>query len=271
MKWDRDRIISKLRELHGKGYSLAYTGLCKRHQALLSAACYHFGSYQRAVQAAGVDYASVVQRPRWSKQRIITLIKQARRSGEDLHWGAVTKRRDELARAAFAALQARLFGRWDRALHAAGLDADDVARYRTWDRNTVVFELKARAQDAEPVSSGALQKDDPGLHAAAIRYFEKFDDALRAARLDPGKHRLRRNWSREDVIRDLRHFASNGNHISDTAIRRQNSALYGAAVRLFGTFTAARKACGLKFHPAGPNHRSKPRRSSRSTKPARRR
>jgi hypothetical protein len=167
----------------------------------------------------------------------------------------VTKRKDELARAAFAALQRRLFGRWDRALHAAGLDADDVARYRTWDRNTVVFELKARAQDGEAVSSGALQKDDPGLHAAAIRYFHSYDDALRAARLDPNKHRQRRNWTRDEVIRHLRHVASNGQRLSDTALRRQNSALYGAAVRLFGTFTAARKACGLKLAVAGSNHR----------------
>lgn len=263
MKWDRDRIVLKLRELHGKRQSLAYTDLCKRQQALLSAACYHFGSYQRAVEAAGIDYASVVQRPRWSKQRIISMIKQAKRAGEDLHWGAVTRRKDDLARAAFAALQRRLFGRWDRALHAAGLDADDVARYRTWDRNTVVFELKSRAQDDEPVSSGALQKDDPGLHAAAIRYFQNFDDALRAARLDPSKHRQRRNWTRDEVIRDLRHFASNGRRVSDTAIRRENSALYGAAVRIFGTFTAARKACGLKLGKTGSNHHGKPGKSSK--------
>ena len=35
-------------------------------------------------------------------------------------------------RAAFASLQPRLFGSWDRALHGAGLDADEVNRYRKW-------------------------------------------------------------------------------------------------------------------------------------------
>ncbi len=43
---------------------------------------------------------------------IITLIKDARRDGGDLHWSAVTKRRDELGKAAFASLQQRLFGSW---------------------------------------------------------------------------------------------------------------------------------------------------------------
>ena len=42
-------------------------------------------------------------------------------------------------KAAFASLQPRLFGSWDRALHGAGLDAEEVSRYRKWDADTVVF------------------------------------------------------------------------------------------------------------------------------------
>ena len=82
------------------------------------------------------------------------------------------------ARAAFASLQPRLFGRWDRALSAAGLDADEVNRYRKWDRNTVAFELRARHADDEPLNSGAIQLEDSGLHAAAVRHFGSFDDVL---------------------------------------------------------------------------------------------
>jgi hypothetical protein len=169
MKWDKPAITSKLRKLHRAGRDLSYSGLARQHQSLLSAAAYHFGSYRKAIEKAGIDYADIIQRPRWNKKRIIALIKQARREGQDLHWGAVTRRRDELGRAAFAALQPRLFGKWDRALHAAGLDADEIACYRSWDKNTVAFEIRARAQADEPLSSGALQKEDPGLHAAAVR------------------------------------------------------------------------------------------------------
>jgi len=38
-----------------------------------------------------------------------------------------------------------------------------------------------------------------------------------------------------------------GKHVSDSTIRREHPALYGAAVRLFGSFTAARTAAGLKL------------------------
>ena len=144
MKWNRPSILAKLRKLHSADQAISYTQLSRRHQPLLSAAAYHFGSYRKALEKAGIDYDAISRRPRWTKQRIIVLIKQAKRKGVDLHWGSVTKRSDELSRAAFACLQPRLFGKWDRALHAAGLDADDIARYRTWDRNTVVFEIRAR-------------------------------------------------------------------------------------------------------------------------------
>jgi hypothetical protein len=247
MKWDKPRIVRTLKRMHGAGKSVCYSSLAKTHQSLASAAAYHFGSYRKAIEKAGIDYAAVMQRPRWSKKRVISLIKQAKRAGHDLHWGAVTLRNDEISRAAFASLQPRLFGRWDRALHAAGLDADNVARYRTWDRNTVLFELRSRHQDDEALSSGALQKDDPGLHAAAVRYFAGYDHALRAAGLNPESLRLRRAWTRKRVIQSLRSAARHGNHLSDTAVRRHDPALYGAALRLFGSFTAARKAAKLKL------------------------
>lgn len=247
MVWDKPRILKELKRLERRGTDLSYNALARKHQPLLSAAAYHFGSYRKAVERAGIDYAEVTRRPRWTKPRIIALIKKGKRSGHDLHWSAVTKRRDELGRAAFASLQPRLFGRWDRALHAAGLDADEVSIYRTWDRNTVAFELRARVADRQPLNSGALQKEDSGLHAAAVRHFGSYDRALRAARIDPEQVRRRRRWTKPQVLTALRAAARDGVHLSDSTVRREQPALYGAAVRLFGAFTTARKAAKVKY------------------------
>src|SRR4051794_16851879 len=227
MVWTKDEILYSLRKLHKEGKDLSYNALARRKQSLVSAAAYHFGSYRRAVERGGIDYASVVRRPRWTKQAIIGLIKTARRTDEDLHWSAVTKRRDELGRAAFAALQPRLFGSWDRALHAAGLDADEVNRYRKWDKDRIVFELKSRFRDHEPLNSGAIQRDDPGLHAAAVRHFTTYDGALRAAKLDPDKLRERRSWDKPAVLRGLKTAKKAGEHLSDSSVRREHPALYG--------------------------------------------
>ena len=258
MIWEKSSILQELRQLHRDGAELSYSHMARRKQALLSAAAYHFGSYRKALEKAGVDYAEVIRRPRWTKQRIIRVIKDAKRKGVELHWSSVTHRRDELARAAFAAIQPRLFGRWDRALHAAGLDADEVVIYRAWNKESVVFELKSRVQDGEPLNSGTLQKEDPGLHAAAIRYFGAYSAALRAAGLNPERHYERRRWDRERVIRALQAAGKRGN-ISDTSIRRTDLGLYGAAVRIFGSFTAARAAAGISKGRNGKSNSRKAR------------
>jgi len=239
MIWDEKRVLRELRRLHKSGADLAYTRFARKHQPLLSAAAYHFGSYRDAVIAAGIEYRDVLRRPRWTKQNIIGLIKLARRKGENLHWSAVTRRRDELKLAAFASLQRRLFGSWARALTAAGLDADEVAAYRKWDRNLICFELRSRYQDDDSLSSAAVQQDDPSLHAASVRYFGEYDAALRAAGIKPAKGRLRRRWTRDDVARALRRSSRDG------ALRESNPALYGAALRLFGSMKSARKYAGI--------------------------
>lgn len=249
MRWDKDKVLAALRKLHRAGANLSYNAMARKHSAVLSAAAYHCGSYRSAVQQAGIDYRSVLRRPRWTRQSIIALIKKARRRGSALHWAAVTRRGDELSRAAFASLQPRLFGSWDRALHAAGLDAEDVSAYRTWDKNTAVFELRSRYQAGELLSSGAVQREDPALHAAALRYWRSWDNALRAAHFNPAAMRERRKWSRAEVMAALKKAQRRLGHVSDSSIRRSDSALHAAALRLFGSFTAARAAAGIKRPP----------------------
>ncbi len=243
--WDKPAILKKLKQLHATGKDMSYTRLARSQQPLISAAAYHFGSYRKAVERAGIDYTLVSRRPRWSKPIIIKLVKDAHRRGDDLNWSAVTQRRDELGKAAFASLQPRLFGSWDRALHAAGLDADDISRYRKWDRDTIIFSIRSRHRENEALNSGATQQEDPGLHAAAVRHFGTYDEALRQSRLDPTSVRRRRRWDKSTVERELKSFKKQHKEITDRALRESAPALYGAALRLFKTIAAARKAARL--------------------------
>jgi hypothetical protein len=240
--WDKARVLQSLRRLHKAGEDLSYNRLARKVQSLVSAAAYHFGSYRAAVEKAGIDYAQIIRRPRWSKARIVQLIRRAGRSGQDLNWSAVTRRRDELGKAAFASLQSRLFGGWEGALRAAGLDPGRISRYRRWDRPAIIAELKRRFRARKPMNSGAIQVQSPGVHAAAIRHFGSYDQAIKAAGVDPSKVRQRRSWTRNDVIAELRAFKGRRGEVSDALLRRHAPALYGAALRQFGSLAAARKA-----------------------------
>jgi hypothetical protein len=247
LRWTKPEILRLLRALHRRGANLSYNAMTRRNQALLSASAYHFGSYRKAIERAGIDYDEVTRRPRWTRKRIILVIKHARRNHRKLHWSAVSKRRDELGKAAFAAIQKRLFGSWARALHAAGLDADDVAMYRAWDRHAIVFELRNLHADQEDLSSSGVQREDPGLYAAAVRHWGSYPRALVAAGIDPERVRLRRSWSKQAVIRALRGLRRSGVRVSDTTVRQLDPALAGASVRWFGSFSAARKAAEVPF------------------------
>ena len=72
MLWDKDQIVRALRKLHRSGADLSYNALARKKQSLVSAAAYHFGSYRKAVEKAGIDYAEVTRRPRWTKAAIIS-------------------------------------------------------------------------------------------------------------------------------------------------------------------------------------------------------
>jgi hypothetical protein len=250
MVWTKDSIQRALRKQYRAKADLSYNSMAKQMQSLVSAAAYHFGSYRSAVVKAGIDYDGIVRRPRWTKTMIIQLIKQARRKHEDLNWSAASRRRDELGRAAFAALQPRLFGSWARALTAAGLDADEVSMYRKWNKDNILVELRSRYKSHEPLNSGALQREDPGLHAAAVRHFKSYDAALRGARLEPESLRQRQHWDKPTVIKALKTAKKSGKHLSDSSIRAEMPALYGAAVRFFGSFTNARDSAGIAWNRA---------------------
>jgi hypothetical protein len=95
-----------------------------------------------------------------------------------------------------------------------------------------------------------MQKEDPGLHAAAVRHFGSYDAALRRAGIKPEEVRRRRSWTKDLVLAGIRAARRGGSGLTDSAMRRGDPALYGAAVRLFGSFTAARERAGVKIKPA---------------------
>jgi len=63
-KWARPRIVAAISQLHQQGEDLSYTGMKQHHPYLLVAArrADTFGSWQAAIEAAGLDYEQVARR-----------------------------------------------------------------------------------------------------------------------------------------------------------------------------------------------------------------
>jgi len=63
-KWTRPRIVATITQLHQQGEDLSYAGMKQHHPYLLVAArrADNFGSWQTAIEAAGLDYEQVARR-----------------------------------------------------------------------------------------------------------------------------------------------------------------------------------------------------------------
>jgi hypothetical protein len=238
-KWSSTDILKAIRQLHRQGYDLSYNALARTHQSIISASAYYFGSYRKAVAQAGFDYQEIRRKPKWSEQKIVAVIRKLRREGEDLNWRSVILRRDEVGRAASAAVKPHLFGSWNEAVEAAGLNPRRVSRYRRWTSDEVAAVLRQRHERKLPVNALAIQRELPGLYTAAVRHLGSYDDALRDAGIDPATIRQRRIWSIKQVTRYLRAFERTHGYVNRSLLRIHDPGLLRAIKLYYPTIADA--------------------------------
>ena len=245
-RWTKQRIIVHIQGLHGRGEDLSYSYIASEKQGLLSAAHYHFGSWRKAVEAAGINYDKSVRRiPRWTKERIIETIRAARKDGVDLSWTSISKH-SGYSGMAYAAIRNSRFNSWDDALRAARIDPSEVRRYESWSEEKVIRQIRERAAAGLELNSKTMQQEDCKLFNAALKRYEGWDRALAAAGINPEAVYKRHRWSKELIRKQIKEIHARGDDLAAPAMRANHSALYSAACKYFGSWTAARRACGIR-------------------------
>ena len=216
-RWDHAAIVGAIAERARAGLALASS---KAPQRLVAAARWHFGSWEAALAAAGIDAAEVrLQRGRYTEAEILERIRAMARDGTPV-------RSSTLRGVVKLDTVRRLFGSVDAAIRAAGIAQVVAHGNQTWSRERVIEELTARAARGETRLTRGLERAVQ-LHFGAAR------EARAAAGLSP---LVRAPWTRPSLIRELQRRA-----------RRGESArtLWGACTRLFGSVAAARRAARL--------------------------
>ncbi len=191
MRWTRRNIIEEIRQLNVAGDELNYSSAEENHLNLVRAAAWHYGTWKRAIETAGLSYDDISKYRRWNKERIIAGIREYQAAGGDLSWRVISAE-GAPALAAAAVRENIGFDTWYDAVTAAGIDYEKVARYRHWTPERVVKEIQELAEKEAPLSSKLVQQNHPPLYNAAKRRFRQWDDALVAAGINPDKVRQRR-------------------------------------------------------------------------------
>jgi len=216
------------------------------HKDLYMAAVRSFGSWKDAINAAGLDYESIRKRNSWNKAKIIEEIRKVYERGEDLSCSRMQREHSDLEAASYSC-----FGNWGKAIVTSGLDYDKIRKYKIWDSEKIIEEIKEAYAKGEDLSwyKCSRGKYSSLAHAAIDKNrFGSWRKALEAAGLDYDKIRRYRRWDKrrikEEIIGELLTIKQKGIRLSDSYIRKKYPALHSAACKIFGSWTKARQSIG---------------------------
>lgn len=156
-KWTHERIIQRIRELHAAGEDLSHSAAKRHHQYLVVVAISprFFGSWRKAVEAAGISYEEVSKHKYWNRERIIQRIQELHAAGKPLsheeakqHYGALVS----------AASSPRYFGSWGNAVRAAGIDYDSVRKINRWTRESILSTIRQIHASGEAVTNSNMRR-----------------------------------------------------------------------------------------------------------------
>lgn len=197
--------------------------LREAHPVLFRSAKHHFGSWTKAVGAAGLR---TVGRSYWNHAKILDSMKSRHANGHSL---SRTWCEDKsLFRAAV-----RWFGSWADAMQAAGFDP--IVR-ESWTHRRVIERLQA--WDERTRVSGETNPE-PKVIAIAIRLFGSLDKAFAEADIELNPRR----WTKLRVVAAIQdgYVTGRPKHLIGLGDPR----LATAAKRHFGSWAAAVEAAGL--------------------------
>ncbi len=207
-RWSPAKILVQIRLISRRRRPLTTLQVEHRYHNLVSAARRHFGSWSKAVLAAGVDPTRLQRVVPWNRERVIEAILTRALRNEPLVARLVEPR--SLVEAAH-----RFLGGWQEAVAAAGLDPNITKMPRRqlkrphrsgkprrrkiapeelgppWSRERIIEAIRARVRDRRPINAWAVSRDHAGLYGAAKRHLGTWDEAIRAAGLQPDEHRRR--------------------------------------------------------------------------------
>ena len=99
----------------------------------------------------------------------------------------------------------------------------------------------------EPLYSHYYATTYPQVHAAALRLFGSWKEAIARCGLNYAMVRRYRSWSREQVIKEITLLNARNTNLSSTHIQQEYKALYMAALKRFGNWQKALESSGVPY------------------------
>jgi hypothetical protein len=248
--WNEQLVTEEIRTWQQLGKPLYSHYMRQNYQELLAAGIRYFGTWRAAIEASGIPYDSVRKYRDWSKERIVETIQRLQKDGVDLSFRSMML--SKYAPMVYASIRPNHFGSWKEALSAAGLAPEEIYRYRSWDDESIIAEIRRLKEEGADLSSKRMDETANPLIATARRRFGNWGAAVERAGIDYSSIRRRRRWTRELVLEEIRDLKKSNSDLRSGEVRHQHPALFAAAckARFFGSWTKALQAADETVVPA---------------------
>lgn len=242
LKWTSDQVLTEIRAWRDRGEPLYANHVRLKYQELLAASIRYYGSWQKALEVTGIPYEQVRKYRKWSNEIIISEIQKLHGQGVDLSFRSMALSQHNAM--VYAAIRPKYFGSWKAALEAAGLEAEEIYRYRSWEETDILEEIRRLKGEGADLSSKAMDESSNRLIATARRRFGNWGRALERAGINYEEIRRRKRWTRESLVQGILELKRQGIPLITPEVKRANPSLFAAACKkhFFGTWKKALKA-----------------------------
>jgi hypothetical protein len=232
--WTPARVLTAIRRLHRSGQSLRRQDVPVR---LYQAGRRYFGTWQAAVEQAGLKYVKVTGVRRWSREKVAEAIRDLAERGISLSASYVKAHYPALYRAAIKQFPHS----WAKALRAAGLDPDEhkVPRGR-WDGKRAAEWVRKRQSQRKSILARDAPKDLVEFVQRRLR--TGWADFVETLGIPYPGVKMRRDWSKQLFLSEMRRWSAKGHLMNYRAVKLEYQALVHQARKFFGSWDPARAA-----------------------------
>lgn len=234
-RWTPGELIRAIRARGRRGGSLAYRTVDLEDTGLLKAAVRVFGTWDKAVRAAGLSVDRTRGNRAWDPDLILGAIRKGVRSQ--------TPGKLRLRQKGLFAIASRYFGGWRIALEAAGV----IPRIRwhapRWSPRKVISEIRGHVEGGSSLAWKAVFRKKPELIGAALEAFGSWRAAITTAGYRVSRPMTRQEWTRPALRKLLIDIQKRHGTVTPELLLRERPEGYASpaihAALLFGSLEKA--------------------------------
>ena len=248
-KWTKSSIVRKIDTLFSENFDISASNVKKKYPSLYSMARNYYKSWNRSVQASGLDYNRIRKDKNnisWSKEMVLEKIRLLADNKEILSSKYNSVNQKKLWNAAN-----HYFYSWRNAVEAANINYESISeKILDWSAEKVKSEILNIYNNDLPLFASYAKNNYVALYGAASTFNGGWKQAVEKVGIDYSQINKRANeidWSPSLIKKTILEIDERGEDLCESVILRKQSSLRTAARRVFGSWEGAIEYAGLEI------------------------